>query len=149
MKLSKTSAWTQEETSRFLRSAVMPMRIATMADEFPTLCSVWFLFDDESGDLLCVSHKNSQLVTDLQRNNRCAFEIAPNEPPYRGVRGKAVVTLTSEQALETLTNLLRRYLGGTDSHLAKWLLGRIDDEYVLRLTPVRLTSWDYAERMSK
>lgn len=148
MILNKSSAWTEAEIGSFLTASTIPLRIATSTASYPTLCSVWYMFDEQQGDLLCVSHENSQLVSDLIANNKCAFEIAPNEPPYCGVRGKAEVTLTKDDALATLSTVIQRYLGDTDSRLAKWLLGRIDHEYVLRLTPVQLTSWDYSERMS-
>ena len=148
MKLNKSSAWSEAETRSFLTTRAIPIRIATSTDSYPTLCSVWYLFDEEKDDLLCVSHENSQLVSDLKANNKCAFEIAPNEAPYCGVRGKAIVTLSKEHTLATLSTLIERYLGNTDSRLAKWLIGRIDEEYVLRLTPVQMTTWDYSEIMS-
>jgi hypothetical protein len=148
MNLNKSSAWPESEVCLFLASSTIPMRIATSTASYPTLCSVWYLFDEQQGDLLCVSHENSQLVSDLKENQKCSFEIAPNTPPYYGVRGKAAVTLSKDGALETLTNLMSRYLGGTESSLAKWLIGRSDEEYVLRLKPAQMTSWDYRERMS-
>ena len=148
MNLSKASAWSESEVSEFLRSSTIPMRIATNTESYPTLCSVWYLFDEQEGELLCVSHQKSKLVLDITASKKCSFEIAPNEPPYFGVRGKAVVTLSKENVLDTLTTVMSRYLGGTDSRLAKWLIGRSDEEYVLRLTPVQITSWDYRERMS-
>ena len=148
MILNKSSDWPEAEIHSYLASSKIPMRIATSTDAYPTLCSVWFLFDPVEGDLLCVSHKNSQLVTDLAANNKCAFEIAPNNPPYHGVRGKALATLSTDGSLEILTTVIQRYLGATDSRLAKWLIGRSAEEYVVRLKPVSLTSWDYSERMS-
>jgi hypothetical protein len=148
MNLKKSSAWSEAEICSFLATSTIPLRIATSTTSYPTLCSVWYTFDEQQGDFLCVSHENSQLVSDLMTNPKCAFEIAPNEPPYCGVRGKAVVTLSKDHALETLSALIPHYLGDTDSGLAKWLIGRSDEEYVLRLTPVQLTSWDYSERMS-
>ena len=148
MNLSKASAWSELEVTEFLRSSTIPMRIATNTQSYPTLCSVWYLFDEKLGELLCVSHQKSKLVLDITASKKCSFEIAPNEPPYFGVRGKAVVTLSKENVLDTLTTVMSRYLGGTDSRLAKWLIGRSDEEYVLRLTPMQITSWDYRERMS-
>lgn len=148
MNLNKSSAWNEANLRSYLANSTMPMRIATSTDNYPTLCSVWYLFDEQKGDLLCVSHENSQLVTDLMANKKCAFEIAPNDPPYQGVRGKATATLTKDGADDVLPVLIERYLGNADSGLAKWLLGRIDEEYVIRLAPVRITSWDYSERMS-
>ena len=148
MNLIKSSAWSEAKVSSFLSTSTIPMRIATSTTSFPTLCSVWYMFDEQQGDLLCVSHENSRLVSDLMENQKCSFEIAPNDPPYCGVRGKAVVTLSKDNALETLNTVMPRYLGGTESRLAKWLIGRSEEEYVVRLTPVQLTSWDYSERMS-
>lgn len=148
MNLNKSSAWNESEVRSYLTNSTMPMRIATSTDGYPTLCSVWYLLDDQEGDLLCVSHENSQLVTDLMANKKCAFEIAPNDPPYQGVRGKATATLTKDDAGDVLPVLIERYLGNADSGIAKWLLGRIEEEYVIRLEPVRITSWDYSERMS-
>jgi hypothetical protein len=147
MILNKSSAWSEADIRSFLTASTIPMRIATSTDSYPTLCSVWYMFDAQEGDLLCVSHENSQLITDLIVNNKCSFEIAPNEPPYFGVRGKANITLTKENTRETLTMLLQRFLGGTESGLAKWLLSRSEEEYVVRLKPVQITSWDYSDRM--
>ncbi len=44
--------------------------------------------------------------------------------------------------------LIPRYPGNAESRFAKWFMGRSDEEYVIRLGPVQLTSWDYSERMS-
>jgi len=147
MIINKTSVWSESEIYEFLATIRIPIRVATSTDSYPTLCSVWYMFDQQQGELLCASHENSKLVADLKANEKCAFEIAPNKPPYCGVRGKAKVTLTREHARETLATLIENYLGDLDSGLAKWLLSRSDEEYVLRLTPIQITSWDYSERM--
>ena len=83
----------------------------------------------------------------LEKNNRCAFEVAPNDPPYRGVRGKAVATLTREGASDVLDHLIERYLGSTNTSLANWLRSRVDEEYVIELQPHTISSWDYGGRM--
>jgi hypothetical protein len=148
MNLNKSSAWSEPEVCSFLATSTIPLRIATTTGSYPTLCSVWYTFDEPQGDLLCVSHENSRLVSDLMANQKCSFEIAPNDPPYCGVRGKAIATLSKDYALETLSTVIPRYLGDAESRLAKWLICRSDEEYVIRLRPVQLTSWDYSERMS-
>jgi hypothetical protein len=148
MNLNKSSAWNESQVCSYLTSSTIPMRIATSTNSYPTLCSVWYLFDELQGNLLCVSHENSQLVSDLMADNKCAFEIAPNEPPYCGIRGKATATLSKDHAEELLSSLIQRYLGTTDNRLATWLLGRSDEEYVIRMSPVQISSWDYSARMS-
>ena len=149
MKLSDASAWQSDQISRYLQQSIMPMRLATQGSQFPGLCSVWFVYDAEQSCLLAASHENSQLVRALQRDPHAAFEIAPNEAPYHGVRGRAVVELERENVEQTLNTLIDRYLGDSNSGLANWLLGRVDEEYVLRIKPVWITAWDYAERMEK
>ncbi|MGV0033725.1 MAG: hypothetical protein ACNYPE_01770 [Candidatus Azotimanducaceae bacterium WSBS_2022_MAG_OTU7] len=57
-------------------------------------------------------------------------------------------SIAKDHARETLSTVIPRYLGDTNSRLAKWLIGRSGEEYVLRLAPVQLTSWNYSERMS-
>ena len=78
---------------------------------------------------------------------RVGFEIASNEPPYKGVRGKGNAKLTQENVSNTLHEVIVRFLGSTNSNLARWLLGRAEEEYVIKITPNWITSWDYSERM--
>ncbi len=147
MKISSTSAWDQIGIANFLEAATIPIRIAVQDGDFPLICSVWFRYDRAQQRLFCVSHKASYLVKLLEQVGRCAFEIAPNEPPYRGVRGKAEVSLHANAAESLLRELIERYLDDTDSSLAKWLLGRVEDELVIELNPQWITAWDYSDRM--
>ena len=95
----------------------------------------------------CVSHGKSQLVKSLMADPRVGFEVALNEPPYKGVRGKGTARLTQENVSNTLHEVIVRFLGSTDSYLARWLLGRAEQEYVIKITPNWITAWDYSERM--
>ena len=92
---------------------------------------------------------SSPLVTALAREPRCAFEVAGCEPPYRGVRGRAHVSVEPDAGLEILRRLVDRYLGDTKGRFASWLLERTTPEVVLRLDPVKVSSWDYTARMSR
>ena len=122
------------------------MRLAANTPSgFPVVLSLWFL--PEQDELLAAVHENARIAKRLRKDPRCAFEIAPNEPPYRGVRGQATAKLEARGAKALLERLLDRYLGSTDSDLGRFLLGRADEELVIRLRPSRLSSWDYSERM--
>ncbi len=83
----------------------------------------------------------------LKQDPLCGFEIAPDTIPYHGVRGQGRVTLTRTGAGELLERLIHRYLEGTDSTLAQWLLSRADQEYAVRIAPTWATSWDFSHRM--
>ncbi|MEJ2532708.1 MAG: pyridoxamine 5'-phosphate oxidase family protein [Halioglobus sp.] len=138
--------WSPGQIEAFLREAVYPMRLACVgADGYPRVVSVWFRY--EQGTLYCVSHRESSLVALLRKNNRVGFEIAPNEPPYHGVRGQGRATLRALGDDETLKVLLQRFLGGVDSKLARWLLSRSDEEELISIEPGRWFSWDYRQRM--
>ena len=138
--------WTPNQIEAFLQQAVYPMRLACVAtDGYPRVVSRWFRYEQDM--LYCVSHRESSLVALLRRNERVGFEIAPNEPPYHGVRGQGTATLQALGDDDTLRVLLQRFLGGVDSKLARWLLSRSDEEMLISIQPQRWFSWDYRERM--
>ena len=116
-------------------------------DEYPLICSVWFEYLDEK--LVIVSHEDSKLAKTLLRQRKCGFEIATNDPPYKGVRGKADVVAEAEGSGDTLRRVIQRYLGGTNQKLASWLLSRVEHEVKFTLHPTWVTSWDYGERMEQ
>ena len=145
--LSVNSAWSQEQVTGFLTSTRIPLRISVIDSGYPFICSVWFEYVD--GKLKIVSHRNSKLARLLAQEGRCAFEIGANNSPYQGVRGKADVRAEETDAEPTLRRLINRYLGNSNESLARWLLGRIEDEVEFTLHPVWATSWDYQQRMEK
>ena len=139
--------WTESQIAEFLGTARYPLRLATVAkDGFPRVVSVWYLAD--ALQIFCVSHQDSHLVKLLSANDRVGFEVAPNEPPYHGVRGQGRAALSPLGENDTLDRLVERYLGGAESSVANWLLSRKDEEVLITLSPTRLFSWDYRERMS-
>ena len=122
------------------------MRLAAnTASGFPVNLSLWYL--PEGDDLLAAVHQDARIVKRLRADPRCAFEIAPNDPPYLGVRGQANAILEQAGGGALLERLLERYLGSTDSDLGRFLLSRADEELVVRLRPSRIASWDYSGRM--
>lgn len=138
--------WSAEDISGFLSDVRYPLRLACVADDgYPRVVSVWFTYLD--GKLYCASHNASHLVALLRASPRVGFEVAPNDPPYYGVRGQGDAVLSEQGGAEMLEQLLGRYLGGHDSPLAKWLLSRSEDEVLITISPRRWFSWDYRERM--
>lgn len=140
------SAFNPEQMAAFLTGAKIPMRLACNGSNgFPLVASHWYQFED--GLLYLAVHCNSHVAALLQRNPRCGFEIAADTVPYRGVRGQGTVTLGREGAGARLEGLILHYLGNTDSKLARWLLSRASEEYVVCIAPIWITSWDYSPRM--
>ena len=146
MSVTMKGPWSESQIEKFLQECVIPLRLACVgADGFPRVVAVWFLF--QGGRFHSVSHQDSQLIALLRDSNKVGFEVAPEKPPYYGVRGQGIASLTHEGAGDVLDQVLQRYLGGTDSGLAQWLLSRRDEEVLISVEPKRLFSWDYRERM--
>ena len=146
LRIRSTSAWDQDQIDAFLSASRIPLRLACNAGRgFPLLNSLWFEYRD--GSLWCATHASSAIVAFLQRDPRCAFEIALNDPPYCGVRGQSRAALSREGAGELLERLIARYLGHSNPGLAAWLMSRAADEYAIRIDPTWITAWDYRPRM--
>jgi nitroimidazol reductase NimA-like FMN-containing flavoprotein (pyridoxamine 5'-phosphate oxidase superfamily) len=132
--------------AQYLEAVRIPLRLGcTTPGDWPLVVSLWFEYRD--GLLYCASHRQAKVISYLQRNSRCGFEIAGDEPPYCGVRGQALATLDDSQGGAVLERLLRRYVGGLDKPLSQRLLQRRDHEVAIILEPVNLFSWNFTDRM--
>ena len=137
--------WDAKQIGDFLSDSVIPIRLAT-AGEWPMVQSMWFRY--EAGRLWCATQRNSVLVARLGRNPRCGFEVAADQPPYRGVRGYGSARIAAEDGQQTLLNLIDRYLGQENQGLRQWLLQRADDEVAVVLEDLAVSTWDFSGRMS-
>lgn len=145
-RLRSSSAWDMQQIDGFLQAAIIPIRLAC-ADkaDVPLICSLWYLYVD--GAFWCATQQSASVVTLLERAPRCAFEVAPETMPYKGVRGQGRVTLLPDAGSEMLLQLIDRYLGARDTQFATWLIGRSTSEVAIKLEPDWLTSWDFGSRM--
>lgn len=138
--------WSQEAIASFLCQMQIPLRLASVTNTgWPVVVSLWYLY--ENGRLYCATQKTAKIVAHLGREPRCAFEVAADLPPYRGVRGQGKASVTQSRGPEILTRLLERYLKGASSSLAQRLLTRSAEEVAIEIEPVALTTWDFTERM--
>jgi len=131
---------------KYLAECRIPVRLACANEKgWPVVLSLWYLFED--GALYCATQEAAKVVGYLRREPRCAFEVAADEPPYCGVRGRALATIEPARGPEILERLLRRYLGGIDNPLAERLLGKKESEVAIRLEPQSRYVWNFGERM--
>ena len=138
--------WDRSQIEDFLGQTVIPIRIASAGRTSPLVQSLWFLYDEDA--IWCASQMESVLTRRLRVEPRCGFEIAGDLPPYRGVRGSGRAELLPERAATVLPSLISRYLGDEPSPLATWLLSRVDSEVAIRISDLRVTSYDFTSRMS-
>jgi nitroimidazol reductase NimA-like FMN-containing flavoprotein (pyridoxamine 5'-phosphate oxidase superfamily) len=140
------AVWSQEAITSFLQQMRIPIRLASVTSTgWPLVVSLWYLY--ENGRLYCATQKTAKIVAHLGREPRCAFEVAADLPPYRGVRGQGKARIMQSRGAEILTRLLERYLKDTSSSLAQLLLARGADEVAIEIEPVVLTTWDFTARM--
>jgi nitroimidazol reductase NimA-like FMN-containing flavoprotein (pyridoxamine 5'-phosphate oxidase superfamily) len=141
-----TSAWSAGEIRQFLASAEIPVRLACLGGGgTPLLLSLWFLADDEA--IWCATPRSARLATLLAQDPRCAFEIAGDLMPYRGVRGQGTARLSRADGPAVLLRLIDRYLHTRETSFARWLIARQQDEVAVRIEPGWLTAWDFSARM--
>jgi nitroimidazol reductase NimA-like FMN-containing flavoprotein (pyridoxamine 5'-phosphate oxidase superfamily) len=144
--MKRKGPWSKNETERFLQQERVPLRLACNgASGHPVIASLWFLPLD--GTLWCATQRTASLVSLLRKDHRCAFEVARDTSPYRGVRGQALAELREERGEEILRLLIDRYLEDPNSRLARWLLSRVRHETAIAIEPLTLLSWDFRERM--
>jgi hypothetical protein len=138
--------WSEADVRRHLETSEIPLRLACATPSgHPLVLSLWYLWRD--GALWCATPSDAALVRHLRRDPRCGFEVAGERPPYCGVRGRGPAAIEPARGEEVLRSLLRRYQGGEDGRLARWLLSRVGREVAIRIQPERMVSWDYRERM--
>ncbi len=141
-----TGDLSREEVAAFLDEATVPLRLACHTnDGNPWIVTLWYVHRD--GELYCATSADSQVVKFLRSDSAIAFDVSTNDPPYRGVRGHGNATVKEDEDKTLLRELAQRYLGGTDSPLARRLLSPDREEVRVRVSPERLYGWDYTERM--
>jgi len=144
--MNPSGAWNRAETEAFLQSETIPVRISCRRPSGDLwMLSLWFVYRENA--LWCATSASADVVEYLAYDERIAFEISTNEPPYKGVRGNGTATITPDAEKRLLTELLDRYLDGTDSPLARRLLSPKREEVQIRIDPERLYTWDFTERM--
>jgi hypothetical protein len=140
-----TGPWDEAGVAAFLDDAVVPVRLAVRTPDGPLwMLSLWFVHRE--GSLWCATAADADVVSYVAADAGVAFEVSTNDPPYRGVRGNGVATVLPD-GKHLLRDLLVRYLGGTDSPLARRLLDPDREEVRIRVDPRRVHSWDYTGRM--
>jgi PPOX class probable F420-dependent enzyme len=126
----------------FLAEGTRTGKLATVrADGRPHVAPVWFILDGD--DLIFTTHETTVKGRTLRRDPRAALTVDLEEPPYAFamVEGKVAIETDPVIALPYSIAIARRYMG---AHLADDYGRRnaVRGEYLVRLTPTRLTGMD-------
>lgn len=128
-------------------AVVFPLPVAQRTERgAPLVLSLWFVPID--GPLCCATRGDACIIDLLRGDPRCAFEIAADLPPYKGVRDQARATLDDDRGAQVLERLLHRYDVAPSNRSGRTLLARVHDETAIHLVPQSIVSRDFTARMT-
>ncbi len=107
--------------------------------------SLWYVCNDHK--IYCATQKMAKIVSHLQRNPLCGFEIAADKPPYKGMRGEGIAKILNETGVYVLDLLIEKYLGEKESALSKLLRNNSKTEVAIEIIPQKIFKYDYSKRM--
>jgi hypothetical protein len=158
-------SWTREELAAFLDAAVVPMRLGCHHPNGGLwMVSLWYRYREnesgvgseaepgagtDQGVFECATSADADIVSFLRNERSVAFEISTNRPPYMGVRGSGVTTVSPDEDKAVIGSLVQRYLGGTEHGMAEQLLDERREEMRITVEPDRLYTWDFTPRMGE
>ena len=124
----------------------IPIRIAFLKpDGTPNVISLWY--EEIEGKIYCATQKSAKIVSYLEKNSKCGFEIAADKPPYKGTRGTGLAKILDNRGEEILEILMDKYLGKKESNLSQILKNNAKTEVAIEITPQQVFHYDYSVRM--
>jgi len=136
----------REKIDEIVPDTKIPIRLGYIKPNGnPAVISLWYVFLE--GNIYCATQKTAKIVSYLEKNQVCGFEIAGDKPPYKGVRGEGKVRILNEKGSEILNILIDKYLGEKESTLSRFLKNNSKTEVAIRITPQKIFNYDYSKRM--
>ena len=136
----------RENNNKSVYNSKIPIRLACIKPNgMPSIVSLWYVQID--GKIYCATQKSAKIVSYLKKNPLCGFEIAGDNPPYKGTRGEGTVEILDEKGEEILAILIQKYLGEKESTLSKFLKDNSKTEVAIQISPQKIFNYDYSKRM--
>jgi general stress protein 26 len=142
---------TEDEVQKFLENSKLNIQLATSdEDGCPSIQPVWFLYDKDAGKICVGTNKMSKKVQNMQRNpDKTYFSIDDESFPYKGVKGKAVASISEDISKNTkiMEKINLKYLGTLEHPWANNIMEntRNGTEIVVELTPKYFSAWDFSK----
>jgi nitroimidazol reductase NimA-like FMN-containing flavoprotein (pyridoxamine 5'-phosphate oxidase superfamily) len=135
----------RENNNKSVYNSKIPIRLACIKPNgMPSIVSLWYIQID--GKIYCATQKSAKIVSYLEKNPLCGFEIAGDNPPYKGTRGEGTVEIL-DKGEEILAILIQKYLGEKKSILSKFLRDNSKTEVAIQISPQKIFNYDYSKRM--
>jgi general stress protein 26 len=138
---------TEDETKSFLTSGKRNIYIATLDEKKePNIHPVWYVFDPSKEKIYIETSKHSKKKRNLENNKIVYFCVDEPNIPYKGVRGKAKVTIIQDidSIVPICENNMKKYLGSLEHPMAKELvsLTKRGESIAIELSPLYFSTWD-------
>jgi nitroimidazol reductase NimA-like FMN-containing flavoprotein (pyridoxamine 5'-phosphate oxidase superfamily) len=131
-----------------LVNLAVPLRLACLTNSgWPMIVPLWFKFLNDR--FYCAAQEDAKIISYLKKDNRCAFEISSEIPPYKGIRGQGKSIIKNELGIEILQTVIEKYIPKKDTNLKKYLLERKENEVAIEIIPIKIFYWDYTNRMKE
>lgn len=140
----------EKESKDFLENKDLLIHMGTVDEKGdPIVTPTIYYFDRDLDKIYITTQKNSKKVSNLRKKNTMYFCIDDPTPPYKGVRGKAIVKVNEDinHNLSITKKLLMRAMGSLEDPTAKWLLSETENgnEVILEISPSYYSTWDYTK----
>jgi len=139
---------TPEEQRRYLADAHTVILTSIDRQGYPHSVAMWFLVEPD-GTVVMTTFRKSQKALNLRRDPRCALLVESGEtyPELKGllIRARAEVVDDTERVLDTLEAVNRKYQQWPGDGLREAMRGQAAKRCLLRIHPVRVSSWDHAK----
>jgi general stress protein 26 len=120
------------------------IHIGTVDDKGePNVNPTGYYFDKNSNKIYITTQKSSKKVHHLRTTrNTISYCIDDPNPPYKGVRGKATVSIHEDINfnLPIFENIASRYLEGSEKN--NYLTNMQKDYIILEIMPKVYSTWD-------
>jgi len=139
---------TEEQTVEFLTDKKLNLLLGTIdGNGDPFIHPVWFLYENEK--LYVETSKTSMNVQNIRHKNMVYFCIDDENLPYRGVRGKALVKISTdvEDNIPIAERIMIKYTGDLENKVAKMLMDgvRAGQSAIMEISPEYYSTWDHSE----
>ena len=144
-----TPPMNKEEVYKFLESKLL-LQIGTIDDEGdPNIQPVWFDYDKDNEKLLIITPKVARKVENLRSKPNVYFSIDDENFPYKGVKGKGIVTIIEDpkRTVPYGENISMKYLGTLDHPIPQMIIdsAKKGNHVVVEISPRFFSTWDFAK----
>ena len=142
------SMLTEEQTAKFLTDKKLNLLLGTVdKNGDPFIHPVWFLYENEK--LYVETSKTSKKVQNIHHKNKVYFCIDDENLPYMGVRGKALVKVSTDVGdnIPIAERIMIKYTGDLKNNVAKILMDGVKSgqSAILEINPTYYSTWDHSE----